>query len=207
MRSGCPRAGPYNRSIFIRQVLHVLDSSFHEADAPAAAASIPRIHLASPADVPFIVDAIVAESRNGHFGCDCSQPDVLQGLWHQMQTIVAEGVMLLPGTRNGAGGRAFVVQVGQANAGFAILVEDMPGSWYERIELFALTVHPDYRRTGLGRHLVTSLVRDAQSAQVDARVAYGSTAMIAMLKSCGFALGARSTAGTLTLEHRRPAQG
>ena len=185
----------------------MLDSSFHEAAAPAQAALAPRIHLASPADVPFIVDAIVAESRNGHFGCDCARADVMNGLWHQIQTIVSEGLTPLPGARNGVGGRAFVVQVGQANAGFAILIEDMPGSWYERIELFALTVHPDFRRAGLARHLVTSLVRDAQSAQVDARVAFGSTAMIAMLKSCGFALGARSTAGTLTLEHRRAAQG
>ena len=185
----------------------MLDSSFHEAAAAAPAAFVPRIHLASPADVPFIVDAIVAEARNGHFGCDCSRPDVLQGLWHQIQTIVSEGVTPLPGARNGVGGRAFVVQVGPQNAGFAILVEDMPGSWYERIELFALTVHPDFRGSGLGRFLVTSLVRDAQSEQVDARVAHGSTAMLSLLKSCGFALGARSTAGTLTLEHRRVARG
>ena len=185
----------------------MLDSSFQDAAAPARAASVPRIHLASPADVPFIVDAIVAESRNGHFGCDCSQPDVLQGLWQQIQTIVSDGVTPLPDKRNGAGGRAFVVQVGQANAGFAILVEDAPGSWRERIELFALTVHPEFRGAGLGRHLVESLVRDAQSAHVDARVAYGSAAMIALLKSCGFRLGARSTAGTLTFEYRHAAQG
>ena len=181
----------------------MLDPSFQDATAPAAVA--PRIHVASPADVPFIVDAIVAGSRQGHFGCDCTRPDVLQGLWHQVQTIVSDGVTPLPGARNGAGGRAFVVQVGRANAGFALLVEDTPGSWRASIELFAMTVHPDFRGAGLGRHLVTSLVRDAQSAHVYARVAFPSTAMSGLLKSCGFALGARSDHGTVTLEYRRGA--
>jgi ribosomal protein S18 acetylase RimI-like enzyme len=183
----------------------VLDSSFQDATAPAQAVVAPRIHLASPADVPFIVDAIVAESRRGHFGCDCTQPDVLQGLWQQIQTIVSDGATPLPGARNGAGGRAFVVQVGQANAGFAILVEDRPESWRDSVELFAMAVHPAFRGAGLGRHLLTTLVRDAQSAHVYARVAFPSIAMNGLLKSCGFALGARSDHGTVTLEYRRPA--
>ena len=182
----------------------MLDSSFQDATASAQAVVAPRIHLASPADVPFIVDAIVAESRSGHFGCDCTRPDVLQGLWHQIQAIVSDGVTPLPGARNGAGGRAFVVQAGQANAGFAMLVEDTPGSWRASVELFAMTVHPAFRGAGLGRHLLTSLVRDAQSAHVYARVAFPSIAMHGLLKSCGFALGARSDHGTVTLEYRRP---
>ena len=183
----------------------MLDSSFHDADAPTRAVTAPRIHLASPADVPFIVDAIAAGAREGHFGCDCTRPDVLQGLWHQVQTAVADGVMPLPGARNGAGARAFVVQVEQANAGFAILVEARPGSWLQSLELFAMTVHPDFRGTGLGRHLLTQLVRDSQSAHVYARVAFPSVAMNGLLKACGFALGARSDHGSLTLEYRRPA--
>ncbi len=180
----------------------MLDSSFQDATASMPATAAPRIHLASLADVPFIVDAIVAGAREGHFGCDCSQPDVLQGLWHQVQAIVSDGVTPLPGTRNGVGGRAFVVQVGEANAGFAILIEDKPGSWADSIELFAMTVHPSFRGAGLGRHLVTSLLRDAQTAHVYARVAFASTGMNGLLKSCGFALGARSDHGTLTLEYR-----
>ena len=183
----------------------MLDSSFQDAAAHAPATVAPRIHLASPADVPFIVDAIVAGAREGHFGCDCTQPDVLQGVWHQIQTIVSEGVTPLPGARNGAGGRAFVVQVEQANAGFAILVEDSAGSWFEGVELFAMTVHPAFRGLGLGRHLLTRLVRDAQSARVRARVAFASTAMNGLLRSCGFTLGARSDHGTVTLEFRRDA--
>ena len=179
----------------------MLDSSFQDAAAPAALA--PRIHLASPADVPFIVDAIVAGAREGHFGCDCSRPDVLEGLWHQVQAVVSDGVTPLPGARNGAGGRAFVVQVGQANAGFALLVEDRPGSWRASLELFAMHVHPSFRGAGLGRFLLTSLMRDAQSAHLYARVAFPSIAMNGLLKSCGFALGARSDHGSVTLEVRR----
>jgi GNAT superfamily N-acetyltransferase len=183
----------------------VLDSSFHDAGVPARTAAAPRIHLASPADVPFIVDAIAAGAREGHFACDCTRPDVLQGLWHQVQTTVADGVMPLPGARNGAGARAFVVQAGQANAGFAILVEARPGSWRASLELFAMSLHPDFRGAGLGRHLLTRLVADSQSAHVYARVAFPSIAMNGLLKSCGFALGARSDHGSLTLEYRRPA--
>ncbi len=180
----------------------MLDSSFRNSTAPAELA--PRIHLASPSDVPFIVDAIVAGSRDGHFACDCTRPDVLQGLWHQIQTIVSDGATPLPGPRNGAGGRAFVVQVGQANAGFAILVEQQRGSWQDCVEVFAMAVHPAFRRTGLGRHLLTSLLQNAQSARVYARLADASRAMSALLRSCGFAPGARSDPGTLTLEYRRP---
>jgi ribosomal protein S18 acetylase RimI-like enzyme len=180
----------------------VLDSSLLDP-ATSTSSEAPRIHLASPADVAFIVEAIVAESREGHFSCDCDKPDVLSGLWHQVQTVVSDGVMPLPGERHGAGGRAFVIQVGQANAGFAILVEDRPGSWFQRLELFALSVRPGFRGRGLGRQLVTSLARDAQSALVYARCAYASVGMARMLKSCGFELGAQSTPGGMTLELRR----
>jgi ribosomal protein S18 acetylase RimI-like enzyme len=180
----------------------VLDLSLADpvSGAPSQA---PRIHLASVADVPFIVETIVAESRAGHFSCDADRPDVVSGLWRQVQTVVTQGAMPLPGERSGAGGRAFVVQVGQVNAAFAILVEHLPGSWYRRLELFALSVRPDFRRHGLGRHLVTRLVHDAQSASVYARCAYGSVGMAGLLKSCGFELGAESTTGGMTLELRR----
>ena len=181
----------------------MLDSSFHEADAVANPHAAIRIHVASAADVPFIVDAIVVESRHGHFACDCSRPDVLRGLWHQVQRIVADGFASMPDARNGAGGRAFVVQVGGVNAGFAILVEHAPGSWYERVELFACATHAAFRGRGLARHLVRSLVRDSQSAAVYARCASASVAMTALLASCGFAPVARSPEGTVTLEYRR----
>ena len=176
----------------------MLDSSFQGAVASPPAAAVPRIHLASPADVPFIVDAIVAESRRGHFSCDCSQPDVLRGLWHQVQTIVSDGATPMPDARNGAAGRAFVIQVGQVNAGFAILVEHLPGSWAERIELFALVTHEAYRARGLARTLVQSLCATSQSAVVYARCAETSMAMTGLLKSCGFEPAPRAGDGTLT---------
>ena len=169
----------------------------------SATSAVPRIHLASAADVAFIVEAIVAESRAGHFACDCDKPDVLSGVWHQVQTVVTDGAMPLPGERHGVGGRAFVIQVGHVNAGFAILLEDRPGSWYERLELFALSVRPDFRGRGLGRQLVGDLVRDSQSALVYARCAFASVGMAGMLKSCGFELGAQSSPGGMTLELRR----
>lgn len=179
----------------------MLDSSRHATAAQSAA--VARIHLASPADVPFIVDAIVAGAHKGHFGCDCTLPDVVRGLWHQVGSVVSQGITPLPDARNGAGGRAFVVQVGQANAGFALLVEDRPGSWRDSVEVFAMAVHPAFRRSGLGRYLLTSLVRDCQSAHVYARVAPASAAMHELLESCGFARAARSGHGTATLEYRR----
>jgi ribosomal protein S18 acetylase RimI-like enzyme len=182
----------------------VLDSSFQDIDAASRTAP-PRIHLASPADVPFIVDAIVAESRQGHFSCDCTQPGVVRGVWHQIQTIVCEGVTPMPDARNGVGGRAFVIQVGQVNAGFAILAEHASGSWFQRIELFALVTHEAYRQRGLASHLVRNLVRDAQSAVVYARCATTSTAMLGMLQSCGFATVPATTGGGVMLEWRRGA--
>jgi len=183
----------------------VLDTT-PAAAAVAAPSDVPRLHLASPGDVPFIVEAIIEESRAGHFSCDGDRPDVVSGLWHQVRTVVGDGWMPLPGERNGAGARAFVVQSGGVNAGFAILVEHRPGSWYERLELFALSVRPGFRGRGLGRHMVENLMRDARSARVYARCAFGSVAMAGMLKSCGFELGAQSDRGGVTLESWRALQ-
>ena len=183
----------------------MLDSSFQDADAVASARAEVRIRVASAADVTFIVDAIVAESRHGHFSCDCDRPDVMRGLWHQIQSIVSEGVTPMPDARNGAGGRAFVAQVDGVNAAFAILVEHAPGSWYERVELFACATHEAHRGRGLARHLVRSLVRDSQSAMVYARCAAASGAMSALLRSCGFVPAAAAPDGSATLEFHRPA--
>lgn len=180
-------------------MIPVLDTSLPET------ALAPRLRLASPADVPFIVDTIVVESREGHFSCDCTQAAVLQGLWHQVQSIVADGVAPMPGLRNGVGARAFVVQVGQANAGFAILAEHEPGSWYQRLELFALAMHPAHRGRGLARHLVTNLVRDAGSAVVYARCAPASARMVAVLESCGFAVAHAAAGEAAELQYLRSA--
>lgn len=182
----------------------MLDSSFQDTPAAPQAAADPSIFLASPADVPFIVDAIVDGASKGHFACDCTRPDVLRGLWHQIQTVVADGATPLPGQRNGAGGRAFVVQVAQVNAGFAILVEAAPGSWRDSVEVFAMAVHPAFRRGGLARHLLTSLVRDCQSAHVFARLAPSSMGMRRLLESCAFVPGAAPEPGTRVFEYRRP---
>ena len=85
----------------------------------------------------------------------------------------------------------------------------LPGPPYELKGMFESECIPRLRARVPEQHIAMRTLKMAMIpvSQVDARVAYGSTAMIAMLKSCGFALGARSTAGTLTLEHRRPAQG
>ena len=197
MRSGTAPASLYNKAPLFDRCI-VLDSSFQPIAAQVPAAVVPRIHLASPADVPFIVDAILAESRHGHFSCDSSQPELVSGLWHQIQTIVSEGVAPMPDARDGAGARAFVIQVGQVNAGFAILAEEMPGSWMERVELFALVTHQAYRGRGLARSLVRSLVETSQSRVVRARCAETSVAMIALLKTCGFEAQPRVGDGTST---------
>ncbi len=187
----------YNGGFSTPQARSVSDPTLREAAAPPAV--LARIHLASPGDVPFIVEGIVAESRGGHFACDARRPDVLAGLWRQVQAIVADGVTPLPDTRDGAAGRAFVLQVGQARAGFAILVEQSPGSWCERIELFALAVHPAWRGRGLGRQLVDSLVEESRSAVVYARCGPRSAAMAALLVSCGFAPAPPRSDGTSVL--------
>lgn len=197
------RRGHYKGCIVILVVSRMLDTRFSDAAAAEPQVALaPRIHLASPADVPFIVDAIVAEAKQGHFSCDGTQPEVLRGLWHQVQTIVADGFAPMPDGRHGVGGRAFVIQVGQVNAGFAILVERAPGSWYQHIELFALVTHEAWRRRGLAGHLVRNLVRDAQSQVVHARCAATSEAMLGMLQSCGFARLPDAEGGGVLLEFR-----
>lgn len=187
----------------------MFDSSSRDAAAVDAAVASQaavgaRIHRASPADVPFIVEAIAAESRHGHFSCDCDRPDVLRGLWHQVQSVVAEGITPMPGERDGACGRAFVIQVDQGNAGFAMMVEHAPGSWRERVELFAMATQAAFRGRGLGRHLVRSLTQETPSAVVYSRCAPASSAMVKLLGSCGYAQVGTLPDGSLALEFRRP---
>jgi RimJ/RimL family protein N-acetyltransferase len=150
--------------------------------------------------VPFIVDAIVAASRHGHFSCDGDRPDILRGLWHQVDSVVADGRMPMPGARDGVGGQAVVVQVGDAQAGCGIVIEHLPGSWRERIEIFAMVVDERFRGRGLGKHAVRSLVTWAESRVVYARCAPVSMAMQRMLQACGFIATEVAENGSAILE-------
>jgi ribosomal protein S18 acetylase RimI-like enzyme len=187
-------------SNLVSRMVH--DTPLHDPVAHTSA-GMSRIHMATLSDVPFIVDAIVEGSGKGHFSCDCSQPDVLRGLLSQIQTVVTDGVILMPGPRNGAGGRAFVLQAEKRNIGFAILVEDQLGIWHESVEVFAMSVSPEFRGAGHGRYLLNKLVSDSQSAHVYARVAFSSTSMTRLLESSGFSYAKHSGHGTFTLEVRR----
>ena len=164
-----------------------------------------QLRPATRADVAFIVDAIAAASRHGHFGCDVDRADVMRGLGFQVDTVVADGRMPMPGARDGVGGQAIVIDVDEAHAGFAILIEHVPGSWHDRVELFAMVVDERFRGRGLGRELVRFVATWAQSRVVAARCAPVSTGMRRVLEACGFVAATADGDGVVTLELHRPA--
>ena len=167
------------------------------------AESADQLRPATRADVAFIVDAIAAASRHGHFSCDVDRADVVRGLWFQIDTVVADGRMPMPGARDGVGGQAVVVDVDGVHAGFAVLIEHVPGSWHERVELFAMVVDERFRGRGLGRELVRFLVTWAESRVVYARCAEVSVAMRRTLEACGFVASGATADGSVMLELHR----
>jgi GNAT superfamily N-acetyltransferase len=153
-----------------------------------------------PADVDWIVRAIVTEAARGHFNADYGIEAAAKGLRHQMACLIADVPVPWPGHRNGAGGRALGIQVNGHDVGFVLLLEDAPGSWSERVELFALVIDDAARGSGIATQAVRQLIEGVQSRGVYARCYATSPTMRRILERSGFSVVATSIKGTVTLE-------
>lgn len=154
-------------------------------------------------DGQFIFELCLEQADKGHFNGDYSDPRVQAGLAQQISCAIGDAPVPMPGLRNGAGAAVWVLMVGVEPVGFAMLLEDRPKSWNEKVELFMVALRDDFQGHGLGKLMVTRLLSGVQSRLIYARCRRPSTRMKALLEGKGFKNVDVSKMGTTTLELRR----
>ncbi len=160
--------------------------------------------VAEAADVGPIVDDILAEAAEGHFNADYGLPLAAKGLHHQVSCWVAGIPVPWPGKRSGARGRAWVIQLNGHDVGFVLLLEDLPGSLNERVEVFAIVVARKARGHGVATEAVRQLIEGVESRQIYARCYPASASMRHVFERAGFVAASTSSTGIVTLDFNRP---
>ena len=151
-------------------------------------------------DGQFIFELSLEQTRRGHFSGDSSDPQVQASLAKLISCAIDDAPVPMAGPRNGAGASLWVLTVDLEPAGFAMFLEDSPGSWSEKVELIMVALREDYQSRGLGKLLVTRLLSGVQSKLVYARCRKPSTRMKGLLEARGFKTVEVSESGTTTLE-------
>lgn len=154
-------------------------------------------------DFEFIIARCHAEAEAGHFSKIYADPnpDIQRGLRKQI-ACAATGLPypLEPwNPRNGTGSLLKIIEVDKRRAGFLLLLEDMPGSKNEKVELHLMSLVPEQRGKGLGTRIVQDVLRMISARQIYARCYKESTSMIVILKNIGFTVVDVSSKETKTL--------
>ena len=158
-------------------------------------------------DFEFVINRCTAEAKDGHFSniYSSSIPAIQKGLRHQMACAVNDlPYPFEPGNpRQGTGARLLILHRGRERIGFLLLLEDMPGTWREKIEIHLISILPEHRNNSLGRHIVKDILKMTTANEIYARCYAKSKAMIHILKSTGFTMTKISEIGTETLTLHR----
>lgn len=156
-------------------------------------------------DFEFIFARCIEEAKDGHFNKAYTSPVLQSGLRHQIACAINDlPYPFEPGNpRSGTGARIVIIEESGRRIGFLLALEDMPGSWGERIELHLLSIAPEARKRGVGRKVIRDFIKATGSGRIYARCYATSVAMIHILKTEGFAVAATSAKGTVTLEFVR----
>ena len=154
-------------------------------------------------DVRFIFELSILQAKRGHFNGDFSISAVRADLLRQIGCAVGNAPVPMPGRRNNAKGDVFVMTVGEIPIGFAFFLEELPGSWANRVELFMVALVDQYKGLGLGTTMIKTLLTRLPSKTVFARCFAPSTQMKTILQDVGFETVSISPGGTATLELHR----
>lgn len=163
--------------------------------------------IESEDDFEFIIKRCIEEAKDGHFSKNyaLSIPAVQAGLRSQIACAVNDSPYPFePGNpRHGTGAKiTLVAQEGQ-RIGFILLLEHMPGSWNDKVELHLLSIVPEHRGCGIGTRVVRDLLNSLPAREIYARCYSVSKVMIGVLEKNGFQIEATSCQGTQTLILRR----
>lgn len=155
----------------------------------------------------FIIGRCTAEAQDGHFSemFSTADADILDGLKHQMACAVNDlPYPFEPGNpRHGTGAKMLLIEKGNERVGFVLLLEDMPGSWNQKVEIHLVSILPSFRRMGIGKQLVSDITKITPAKEIYARCYPQSVAMMQILKSSGFQATKISYQGTTTLTLKR----
>lgn len=155
----------------------------------------------------FIIGRCIAEAHDGHFSemFSTADEDILDGLKHQMACAVNDlPYPFEPGNpRHGTGAKMLLIEQGEERVGFVLLLEHMPGSWNQKMEIHLVSILPTFRRTGIGKQLVSDILTMTRAKEIYARCYPKSVAMMQILKNSGFKTTKVSQQGTTTLTLKR----
>ena len=153
-------------------------------------------------DVESIFDLSVEQAKAGHLNINLNDPRIVEGLKVQIATAALGMQVPIQGKRHGARGTIWVVTLDGVFAGFATVLEDMPGTWNRHVELYSVGMEAQYRGSGLGRFLVKSVLGELPGRRIYARCRAPSLAMVHILQSMDFERTGLSRLGTVTLERK-----
>ncbi|MGC4059621.1 MAG: GNAT family N-acetyltransferase [Aquabacterium sp.] len=168
--------------------------------APSKAVELRR---ATAEDGRFIFEACLTQAKKGHLNGDFGDPRVQAGLAKQISCAIGDAPVPMPGARDGAATVIWMLTVDGAPVGFTMFLEDRPGSWDKKVELFMVALDEAYHGLGLGRFMVAKLLSGVQTEVMYARCRAPSTRMKAILEREGFKTIGESAAGTAAMELRR----
>lgn len=158
-------------------------------------------------DFEFVISRCLAESEAGHFSeiYTVKNQDIQDGLKKQMGcAALGKPYPLEPwNPRNGTGSMMKIIEVKKQKVGFVLLLEDMPGSKNEKIELHLLSILPEFRGQGIGKDTVKVILKTMAAREIYARCYSKSLAMIDILRKAGFEVTDETKLGTKTLTIRR----
>jgi len=163
--------------------------------------------IATVEEFDFIIGRCTAEAQDGHFSdvFGTSDPDIQEGLRYQMACAVNDmPYPFEPGNpRHGTGAKMLLIEQGEERVGFVLLLEDMPGSWHQKMEIHLVSILPNVRGTGIGKQLVNDIPSMTKAKEIYARCYPQSVAMMNILKRAGFKATKVSQQGTTTLTLKR----
>lgn len=163
--------------------------------------------IESEDDFEFIIKRCVEEAKNGHFSRNYALPipSIQAGLRSQIECAVTDSPYPFePGNpRHGTGAQITLVVQEDQRIGFILLLEHMPGSWNDKVELHLLSIVPEHRGRGIGTKIVRDILNLIPARKIYARCYVVSKVMIGILEKNGFQTEATSCQGTQTLNLQR----
>lgn len=128
----------------------------------------------------------VKMADKGHLSGSAHPKAAQENIHNLLSLAVGDAPIPMVGRRSGVGARVYVMYGAGVSVAFALVLEDVAGSWSERVELTLVAVLPEWQGQGLGRLLLGRLVRFLPARCIYARCRPASVAMKHLLEQAGF---------------------
>ena len=135
---------------------------------------------ASPKDLQFIFNLVLAEAKNGHFARELLIPAATRGFEIELKSVLSDRVR-----QNGIQAYALIWERNSTPIGFVIM---SAGPDNKGNEFWMAAISPEYRGSGEGKKMVSGILRqfEGKNLALFARCAPESEAMFHTLTTNGF---------------------